>query len=107
MKVAFRVAPNPNYKYKVVDDDAGHNNSGEHHPLSRHFQSLPPDVRGSAPPTYTTYYYPKSELDRAERNFQPVDVYQEEAPSPAAAAGAAAAAVLKGDVWLLIKVLMA
>jgi len=77
MKVAFRVAPNPNYKYKVLgqDEEAANNTVIErHHPFGKDYHSLqssPPDV-SSHPPGYTTYFYPQSELDRAERNFQPV-----------------------------------
>ena len=105
MKVAFRVAPNPNYKYKVVEDeDNSQDNQVEqvHHPLSRHFQSSPPseDSPPPPPPSYTTYYYPKSELDRAERNFQShEDMYSHQK--------SASVGVLKSDMWLLIHVLMA
>jgi len=77
MKVAFRVAPNPNYQYKVLEPDPANNTVIQrHHPFGKDYHSLQQsstqsgDVR--SPPGYTTYFYPKSELDRAERNFQPV-----------------------------------
>jgi len=76
MKVAFRVAPNPDYKYKVLGQDDSENNTviERHHPFGKDYHSLqssPADV-SSDPTGYTTYFYPQSELDRAERNFQPV-----------------------------------
>lgn len=78
MKVAFRVAPNPNYQYKVLDEDPANNTVVQrHHPFGKDYHSLQssPQTSGGdvrSPPGYTTYFYPKSELDRAERNFQPV-----------------------------------
>ena len=81
MKVAFRVAPNPNYKYKVLGEEEEDNNTviQRHHPFGKDYHSLqssqsPPEgveEEGDSP-GYTTYFYPKSELDRAERNYQPV-----------------------------------